>query len=127
MAARFCYFNFKPNQLQKRTKMKQIYTTEVFNKENYINNAIELNLVINKCCCGSMILYLDKLAVNLKTIENITYNKNNEHQLVLYVYNENRHSIIKANIQDLEEYEDEWVDLIGDIFCYAFVNKEVKY
>ena len=110
--------------------MKHVYYTDSFNKENYINKPKELKVVASQCNCSSALLYLNKMVIDLRTIQRVEFNKNDEYQLILYTFYEKTYDIIKVKIEDFENFEDveyEFTDFVGDILCWTFVNNEVEY
>lgn len=110
--------------------MKHVYYTDSFNKENYINKPKELKVVASQCNCSSILLYLNKMVIDLRTIQRVEFNKNDEYQLILYTFYEETYDIIKVKIEDFENFEDveyEFTDFVGDILCWTFVNNEVEY
>lgn len=110
--------------------MKHLYCKEKFNKEKY-NHISKLEVLISQCNCGSMLLYLNKIMVKLEVIERIEFDKNNEYQLTLYIHyqknNKDLYEIIEVKFEDYDEFEEEYKEMIGDIFCYTFINEETTY
>lgn len=110
--------------------MKHLYCKEKFDKEKY-NHISKLEVLISQCNCGSMLLYLNKIMIKLEVIERIEFCKNNEYQLILYIHyqknNKNFYEIIKVKFEDYDEFEEEYKEMIGDIFCYTFTSEETTY
>lgn len=110
--------------------MKHLYCKKKFDKEKY-DRISKLEVLISQCNCGSMLLYLNKIMIKLEVIERIEFDKNNEYQLTLYIFyqknNKDLYEIIEIKFEDYDEFEEEYKEMIGDIFCYTFINEETTY
>lgn len=109
--------------------MRQIYTTENFDKNKY-NDVYNMSTKINKCAINTTFVILGSLAISLSDITYIEFDDNKKYQLSIYVpyerNNKNFYSINNIKIEDFKESEEikkEWFNFIGDIFCGAFAEK----
>lgn len=109
-------------------EMKQIYTVENFNADNYGDENLSISVTLNKCTLNNEAVFLDKYRLSFDCIERIVYDKNAKEQLILYSSYEKKDKqhnvIIKVEIEDFNDLRGDWIDFIGDMFMMALVSKE---
>lgn len=117
----------KKHDMEKK-KMKQFYSTENFNINNYGEEILSIVVTLNKCTVNNEAIFLDKYRLSFKCIEHIVYDNSAEEQLTLYTSYEKKgkqhNVIIKIKIEDFDNLRGDWIDFIGDMFLMAFVSKE---
>ena len=108
--------------------MKQIYSTENFNKSNYNKDGLLIQTKLNKCAINNLVVYFDKYRLVHKCIEHIEFNSNLVTDLKLYVSykkdNKQRYEVVQVIAEDFSELKNEWLNFICDIFSEAFISKE---
>lgn len=109
-------------------KMKQFYSTENFNVDNYGDEYLSITVTLNKCTVNNEAVFLDKYRLSFDCIEYIVYDNSAEEQLILYSSyekkNQQHNVIIKVRIKDFDNLRGDWIDFIGDMFMMALVSKE---
>ena len=109
-------------------KMKQYYSVENFNANNYGKEILSISVTLNKCAINNILVILDRWSISFNCIEHIVYDNSAEEQLVLYISyekkNKKHNEIIKVKIEDFNDLRGDWVDFIGDMFMMALVSKE---
>lgn len=108
--------------------MKQIYSTENFNKSSYNKESLLIQTTLNKCAINNLVVYFDKYRLAFENIEHIEFSNNVVANLVLYVSykkdNKQRYEVVQVVIEDFSEFKNEWLNFICDIFSEAFISKE---
>lgn len=109
-------------------KMKQYYSVENFNANNYGKETLSIPVTLNKCAINNILVILDRWSISFNCIEHIVYDNSAEEQLVLYISyekkNKKHNEIVKVKIEDFNDLRGDWVDFIGDMFMMALVSKE---
>lgn len=108
--------------------MKQIYSTENFNKSNYNKEGLLIQTQLNKCSINNLVVIFDKYYLAHKAIEHIEFNNSLVANLKLYVSykkdNKQLYEIVQVIAEDFNELKNEWLNFICDIFSEAFISKE---
>ena len=108
--------------------MKQIYSTENFNKNNYNKEGLLIQTQLNKCAINNIAVFFDKYRLAFKAIEHIEFNDSPVANLKLYVSykkdNKQRYEVVQVIAEDFSELKNEWLNFICDIFSEAFISKE---
>lgn len=108
--------------------MKQIYSTENFNRNNYNKEGLLIQTQLNKCSINNLVVIFDKHYLAFKAIEHIEFNSNPVANLKLYISykkdNKQRYEVVQVVIEDFSELKNEWLNFICDIFSEAFISKE---
>lgn len=109
-------------------KMKQYYSVENFNADNYGDEILSIVVTLNKCTVNNEAVFLDKYRLSFDCIEYIVYDNSAEEQLILYSSyekkNQQHNVIIKVRIEGFNDLRGDWIDFIGDMFMMALVSKE---
>lgn len=109
-------------------KMKQYYSVENFNADNYGDEILSIVVTLNKCTVNNEAVFLDKYRLSFDCIEYIMYDNSAEEQLILYSSyekkNQQHNVIIKVRIEGFNDLRGDWIDFIGDMFMMALVSKE---
>ena len=109
-------------------KMKQYYSVENFNANNYGKENLSIAVTLNKCAVNNILVILDRWSISFDCVEHIMYDNSAEEQLVLYISyekkNKKHNEIIKVKIEDFNDLRGDWIDFIGDMFMMALVSKE---
>ena len=109
-------------------KMKQYYSVENFNANNYGKEILSIAVTLNKCAVNNILVILDRWSISFDCVEHIVYDNSAEEQLVLYISyekkNKKHNEIIKVKIEDFNDLRGDWIDFIGDMFMMALVSKE---
>lgn len=64
--------------------MKQFYSTENFDVNNYGDEILSIVVTANKCNINNEAVFLDKYRLSFNCIEHIVYDNSAEEQLILY-------------------------------------------
>lgn len=108
--------------------MKQIYSIENFRESNYYKEGIIIETTLNKCAFNNLVVYFDKYRLAFKNIERIEFNNVVVPNLKLYVSYEKdkkqHYKTVQVMAKDFNEFKNEWIDFICDIFSEAFISKE---
>lgn len=108
--------------------MRQIYSTENFNKSNYNKEGLLIETTLNKCAINNLVVYFDKYRLAFKSIEHIEFSNNVVANLVLYVSykkdNKQHYKTVQVVAENFNELKNEWLNFICDIFSEAFISKE---
>ena len=111
-------------------KMKQYYSVENFNINNYGKEGLLIQTKLNKCAINNLVVYFEKYRLAHKCIEHIEFNSNPIANLKLYVSykkdNKQRYEVVQVVIEDFNELKNEWLNFICDILSEAFLSKEEK-
>ena len=109
-------------------KMKQYYSVENFNANNYGKENLSIAVTLNKCAINNILVILDRWSISFNCIEYIVFDSNAQEQLILYISyekkNKKHNEIVKVKIEDFNDLRGDWVDFIGDMFMMALVSKE---
>ena len=109
-------------------KMKQYYSTENFNVDNYGDEYLSIAVTLNKCAVNNIVAIFDKYSLSFDCIEHIVFDCNAQEQLTLYVSyekkNKKHNKIVKINIEDFSVLENEWIDFVAEMFYMTFISKE---
>ena len=109
-------------------KMKQYYSVENFNINNYGKEGLLIQTKLNKCAINNLVVIFDKHYLANKAIEHIEFNSNPVADLKLYISyekdNKQRYEIVQVIAEDFNELKNEWLNFICDIFSEAFLSKE---
>lgn len=109
-------------------KMKQYYSVENFNINNYGKEGLLIQTKLNKCAINNLVVYFEKYYLAHKCIEHIEFNSNPIANLKLYVSykedNKQRYEIVQVIAEDFNELKNEWLNFICDIFSEVFLSKE---
>ena len=109
-------------------KMKQYYSTENFNIDNYGDEYLSIAVTLNKCAVNNIVVIFDKYSLSFNCIEHIVFDCNAQEQLTLYVSykkkNKKHNKIVKINIEDFSVLENEWIDFVAEMFYMTFISKE---
>lgn len=109
-------------------KMKQYYSTENFNIDNYGDEYLSIAVTLNKCVVNNIVVIFDKYSLSFDCIEHIVFDCNAQEQLILYISyekkNKKHNKIVKINIEDFSVLENEWIDFVAEMFYMTFINKE---
>lgn len=108
--------------------MKQYYSTENFNVDNYGDEYLSITVTLNKCAVNNIVVIFDKYSLSFDCIEHIVFDCNTQEQLTLYVSyekkNKKHNKIVKINIEDFSVLENEWIDFVAEMFYMTFISKE---
>ena len=111
-------------------KMKQYYSVENFNINNYGKEGLLIQTKINKCAINNLVVIFDKYYLAHKAIEHIEFNSDVVANLKLYISykknNKQHYEIVQVVIEDFNELKNEWLNFICDILSEAFLSKEEK-
>ena len=66
-------------------KMKQYYSTENFNVDNYGDEYLSIAVTLNKCAVNNIVVIFDKYSLSFDCIEHIVFDCNAQEQLTLYI------------------------------------------
>ena len=109
-------------------KMKQYYSTENFNVDNYSDEYLSIAVTLNKCAVNNIVVIFDKYSLSFDCIEHIVFDCNAQEQLTLYISyekkNKKHNKIVKINIEDFSVLENEWIDFVAEMFYMTFISKE---
>lgn len=109
-------------------KMKQYYSTENFNINNYGEEGLLIQTKLNKCAINNLVVYFDRYYLAHKAIEHIEFNSDVVPNLKLYVSykkdNKQLYEIVQVIAEDFNELKNEWLNFICDIFSEVFLSKE---
>lgn len=109
-------------------KMKQYYSTENFNVDNYGDEYLSIAVTLNKCAVNNIVVIFDKYSLSFDCIKHIVFDCNAQEQLTLYVSyekkNKKHNKIVKINIEDFSVLENEWIDFVAEMFYMTFISKE---
>ena len=109
-------------------KMKQYYSVENFNVDNYGDKILSIAVTLNKCAINNILVILDRWSISFNCIEYIVFDSNAQEQLILYISyekkNKKHNEIIKVKIEDFSVLENEWIDFVAEMFYMTFISKE---
>ncbi len=109
-------------------KMKQYYSTENFNENNYNKDGLLIQTKLNKCSINNLVVIFDKHYLAFKAIKHIEFNSDVVANLKLYVSykkdNKQHYEVVQVVVEDFSELKNEWLNFICDIFSEAFLSKE---
>lgn len=108
--------------------MKQYYSPENFNIDNYGDEYLSIAVTLNKCVVNNIVVIFDKYSLSFDCIKHIVFDYNAQEQLTLYISyekkNKKHNKIVKINIEDFSVLENEWIDFVAEMFYMTFISKK---